>query len=72
MGMGFMQLIPRIYIPLSIGLCLLIYFILMLLRLPDFLTAIAAKPYRTSDVMVPLVVLPYKIGACNEKGNDYQ
>ena len=72
MGMGLTQLILRVNNPLSIGLCQLIYFILLLFRVPDCLAAIAAILYRAGDVMVPLVVLPYEISTYNEKGNDYQ
>jgi hypothetical protein len=47
-------------------------FILLLLREPIFLTAIAAILKCSGDVVMSLVVLPYEIGTCNGKENDYQ
>lgn len=67
-----MQLIHRVYYLISLPVCFLMQFILLLLREPIFLTAIAAILKCSGDVVMSLVVLPYEIGTCNGKENDYQ
>ena len=72
MGVGLTQLTRRVRALLIHKCYLSIYFILLFLREPIFLPAIAAILECPSDVVMLLVVLPCEIRTYNEQGNDYQ